>query len=75
MNFKNWKTTLFACITVFFGFVALHPGYFNPVMADIASYIALGGLAAFGLSAKDNDVTGGTKTQPTVVNIPTEIEK
>lgn len=59
----NWKTTVSACVTVLAGFVALHPEYFSSLISDIAQYITLGGLAAFGLAAKDKDITGGTRAQ------------
>ena len=49
----NWKTTVFALVTAFFGFVLFQPAYFPPILRDIAAYIFAGGLAAFGISAAD----------------------
>lgn len=57
---RNLKTTASAVFTAFFGFVMLHPHYFWPWVNDVAGYAAIGGLVAFGLSAKDYNVSGGT---------------
>lgn len=50
---KDWKTTLSAAFTAFFGFVLLHPEYFLPWIVDIAGYAAIGGLVMFGIAAQD----------------------
>ena len=50
---KDWKTTLSALLTAFFGFVLLHPDYFPVAVVDAAGYAALGGFVAFGVAAKD----------------------
>ena len=50
---KDWKTTLSAGFTAFFGFVLLYPGYFAQIIQDVAGYAAVGGLIAFGIAAKD----------------------
>lgn len=50
---KDWKTTTTAFFTAFFGFVLLHPGYFHSLLVDVAGYAAIGGLVAFGITAKD----------------------
>jgi hypothetical protein len=62
--FKNWQPTLASLVTAFFGFVAIHPEYFQPWLVDVAAYAAMGGLVAFGLSAKQHNVTGGTVPIP-----------
>lgn len=49
----NWKTTLSALVSAFAGFVLFSPQLFPPWAQDIAKYIMLGGLVAFGASAKD----------------------
>ena len=51
---KDWKTTLSALFTAFFGFVLLHPEYFPSIVVDAAGYAALGGFVAFGIAAKDH---------------------
>ncbi len=62
---KSYKTTIFAIITAAFGFILFAPEYFQsvPWLIDLAKFGAAGGLVAFGLSAKDNNVTGGSKKQ------------
>jgi hypothetical protein len=72
---KNWKTTLFACLTAFFAFVLFDPQWFHPVLVSIAKFGAAGGLVGLGLFSKDNNVTGGTVSQPTVANPVSLIEK
>jgi len=49
----NWKTTLTAFVSAFFGFVVFKPQYFSPVMVDVAAYIFAGGLAFFGIVSAD----------------------
>ena len=40
-------------LAVVLGFVLFAPQYFPPVVIDFAKFVALGGAAALGLSAKD----------------------
>jgi hypothetical protein len=63
----NWKTTVSGLLTAFFGFVAFSPGLFGkwPWVGQVAQYAMIGGLAALGVSAKDNNVTGGSKPNNT----------
>ena len=72
---KNWKTTVFSIITAFFGFVLFDPQWFPPIIVSVAKFGAAGGLLGLGLSAKDNNVTGGTVAQPTIANPPVLVEK
>jgi hypothetical protein len=51
----NWKTTVTAIVTAVAGFVLFSPQYFPPWAIDVAKYVMLGGLAAFGLTAKDSN--------------------
>jgi hypothetical protein len=53
--FKDWKTTVTAGITAFFGFVLASPETFTPwpVLVEVAKYAAAGGLVAFGIVAGD----------------------
>jgi len=55
---KNWKTNLSALVVVICGFILFSPQWFPPLAIDIAKYVALGGVAAFGISAKDFDKSG-----------------
>jgi hypothetical protein len=71
----NWKTTVVGIITALLAFVAFDPQWFPPIVVSIAKFAAIGGLASLGLVSKDHDVTGGTKTQPTVSNPSSLIEK
>jgi hypothetical protein len=57
----NWKTSIFALISAVAGFVLFSPQYFPPWAIDAAKYIMVGGLAAFGFSAKDYNVSGGQR--------------
>jgi hypothetical protein len=75
ITMKNWKTTCSALIVVICGFVLFDPQYFPAIVVSISKYVALGGIASFGVSCKDFNVTGGTITQPTVPNPPTLEEK
>jgi hypothetical protein len=63
--FVSWQPTVAAIITAFFGFVLFSPELFAdfPWLIAIAKYGAAGGLVALGLSAKQYNVTGGTKEQ------------
>ncbi len=49
----NWKTTFSAILSALAGFVLFSPQLFPPWALDVAKYIMLGGLVAFGVSAKD----------------------
>jgi len=62
----NWQPTAASMVTAFFGFVMLYPKWFTsvPWLVDVAGYAALGGLVAFGITAKQHNVTGGTVTLP-----------
>lgn len=56
---KNWKTTLFGILTGgAYLFLSSMQGGVKPKDAAIAT-----GVAVLGSLAKDNDVTGGTRTQ------------
>lgn len=50
-GFTDWKTTVPAVISAFFGFVLFKPEYFFPVVQDIAAYVFAGGLTVFGIYA------------------------
>jgi hypothetical protein len=64
MNQTSWKTALCAMIAAAAGFVLFTPQYFPPIAVDIAKYVMLGGLAAFGVYAKDYNVGGGQRGIP-----------
>jgi hypothetical protein len=68
---KNWKTSLFGVL----GVVSFVVGYFYPQYREFFTGLTAALVAAGFLSAKDNNVTGGTVTQPTVANPPSIIEK
>lgn len=59
----SWQPTVAAVVSAFFGFVLFSPELFEgaPWLIAIAKYGAAGGLIALGLSAKQYNVTGGTK--------------
>lgn len=65
---KSWKTTISGAVTAITAFIVFSPQLFAhwPVAIEVAKFVAAGGLAAIGLSAKDSNVTGGTKlnTEP-----------
>ena len=56
----SWKTTTAAAASAFFGFVLFTPESFvaYPWLIALSKYAFLGGLVAFGISAKDFDRTG-----------------
>ena len=65
---KSWKTTVSALISTAGMFVifASAPPYnvhFPVWISALAAFMALGGLAALGITGKDSDVTGGTRPQ------------
>ena len=62
---KNWKTTLTGVVSAVAGFIAFSPTQFSkwPLVVELAKYTMAGGIAFMGISAKDNNVTGGTKQQ------------
>ena len=51
----NWRTSASAVMAAMLGFVAMSPEFFAhwPVLIAVAKYASLGGLVAFGVSAKD----------------------
>jgi hypothetical protein len=57
----SWKTTVSAVIIVICGFILFDPQWFPLILVSIAKYVGLGGVAALGISAKDFNITGGTK--------------
>jgi hypothetical protein len=62
----NWKTSASGLVSSAAGLVlALNAGgVAEPKWLIItAGFVLAGGLAALGISGKDNDVTGGTKQQ------------
>ena len=63
MDMRSWRTTTSAVITAFFGYVLMFPQdfLFAPWLVNVAKFGALGGLVAFGISAKDFNVTGVTR--------------
>ena len=61
LMFTNWKTSAIGLISAFFAFVNYKPQYFPHFLQDIAMFVVIGGLAGLGLTAKDYNVTGGTK--------------
>ena len=65
---KNWKTTLIGCLFAV-GNVVLPLLQGNSITTKDILISAFG--AALGFLSKDFNVTGGTVTQPTVVNAPT----
>lgn len=63
---KNWKTTVSGLVSAagaFIAFSALPPFniHYPAIVSALAAFMIAGGLAAFGVNAKDNNVTGGTK--------------
>lgn len=64
----NWKTTLTAAISAAASFVLFaqfaHYTTFPPLVVGVAAFAQIGGLTAFGIVAKDYNVTGGTVGQP-----------
>lgn len=66
---KNWKTTLIGLTIAII--VAIQPLVTEGEL-DLKQIFIAALIGAFSFFTKDNDVTGGTKTQPTVKNIPTK---
>ncbi|HEY9628634.1 MAG TPA: hypothetical protein V6C84_15135 [Coleofasciculaceae cyanobacterium] len=61
---KNWKTTAIGIALALSGFVAFSPEAFggnDAFIVKLCKFINVGGLAALGVTAKDFDVTGGSK--------------
>lgn len=60
---RSWKTTASASLSAFASFIIfsqeLHYVTWPPVVLALAMFASVGGLAAFGMSAKDHNVTGG----------------
>jgi len=59
----NWKTTIAAAFTAFFGFVAFSPETFAaaPWLVQLAKFAAAGGLVVFGIVSADAQKGGGGK--------------
>jgi hypothetical protein len=61
---KSWKTTLTSAVSSAAAFVLfaqqLHYINFPSWVMAVAMFAMAGGLASFGVSAKDSNVTGGT---------------
>lgn len=55
---KNWKTTLFGILAACSSGAAMYP---DPIVQKIAGVLTAIFTGLLGLSAKDHDVTGGTK--------------
>jgi hypothetical protein len=57
----NWKTTVSGILAAVGSYLAMFPNTLNghPTLENIAKFIAIGGLASLGFSAKDLNVTGG----------------
>lgn len=51
----NWRTSTAAITAAMLGFVGMSPEFFAhwPLLIAIAKYASLGGLVAFGITAKD----------------------
>jgi len=58
---KNWKTTASGIISALASFVLFSPQWFPPAAIDISKFILAGGLIAFGLAAKDYNISGAGK--------------
>lgn len=69
----SWKTTVIGLVTALAAFVDFDPSLFKgvPWVTSLAKFVMIGGFAAFGIYAKDSNVTGGQianpKNNPTVV--------
>lgn len=52
---ENWKTTVSAVVTAFFGFIVFSPETFEslPWLISLAKFGAAGGMVAFGICAAD----------------------
>ena len=65
---KNWKTTASSAVSAASAFVLFasqtHMMAFPSWATAIATFTMAGGLAAFGIAAKDSQTTGGTNGQP-----------
>ena len=64
----SWKTTLTSLVSAAGMYVSFAQGngyvHFPPWVMSLAIFAQIGGLAAFGIAAKDSGVTGGTIGQP-----------
>lgn len=65
---KSYKTTIVGALLA--AVIAIQP-YLTTGEIDVKQLVIAGLIAALGYFAKDNDVTGGTKGQPTINNTPT----
>lgn len=67
----SWKTTIASLISAIGSFILYaqvsHYVTFPPLLIGIAMFMHLGGLASFGIVAKDYNVTGGSIGQPSTV--------
>jgi hypothetical protein len=68
---NNWKTSVFGIATLLVYVLSYIFPQHKEFLYGIIPVLIAGGL----LVAKDMNVTGGSVTQPTVVNPPTLIEK
>lgn len=68
---KNWKTTTASAVSAAASFVLFaqmeHYITFPGWAMGLAMFAQVGGLAAFGIAAKDVNVTGGTVGQPSTL--------
>ena len=57
---RSWKTTLCGGIAAAASFVAFSPQTFKdwPLVVEFAKFAMVGGLASFGIFAKDSNVSG-----------------
>lgn len=76
---KNWQTSGSAFIAALAGLIATQPDLFDLAMDDkivkVAKWIMAGGLVAFGVAAKQHNVTGGTVPATDEAKERTEGEK
>ncbi len=54
----SWKSAIAGGISALAAFVLFSPSYFPPWAVDLAKVAMVGGLAAFGIVAKDYNVSG-----------------
>lgn len=59
----NWKTTVSGVLSAFFAFIVFDPELFKslPWLVALSKFALTGGLAVLGMTAKDSNVTGGSK--------------
>ena len=71
----SWRSTLAGCVSAagsFVAFASLPPYnvHFPTWVLAFAGFMAVGGVAALGINAKDSGVTGGTIVQPGIPVAP-----